>query len=47
LPSSETPTIVACASTRTGSALVTLDAPDATHPDLSELAWMMLATLPK
>ena len=47
LPSSETPTIVACASTRSGSALVTLDAPDATHADLSELAWMMLATLPK
>jgi hypothetical protein len=47
LPSSEATTIVACAPVRTGSALVTLDAPDATHTDLSELAWTMLATLAK
>jgi outer membrane biosynthesis protein TonB len=47
LPSSDTPTIVACASTRTGSALVTFDVPDSVHPDLSELAAAMLAALAK
>lgn len=39
--------IVACASTRTGSALVTFDVSDGTHPDLSELAWTMLASFAK
>jgi hypothetical protein len=39
--------IVACASTRTGSAIVTFDAPDASHPDLSDIAWQMLASLAK
>jgi hypothetical protein len=43
----DAPTVVACAATRTGSALVTFDAPDATHPDLSEVAWTMLASLAK
>jgi hypothetical protein len=45
LAGSDAPAIVACASTRTGSALVTLDVPDGTHPDLSELAWAMLGAL--
>jgi len=47
LASSDTPTTIACASTRTGSALVTFDVPDSLHPDLSELAWSMLAGLAK
>jgi hypothetical protein len=43
----DTPMVVACASTRTGSAVVTFDAPDASHPDLAELAWAMLAAMAK
>jgi hypothetical protein len=43
----DAPAIVACASTRTGSALVTFDATDGLHPDLSELAWTMLASFAK
>jgi hypothetical protein len=43
----DAPALVACASARAGSVLVTLDAPDASHPDLSELAWSMLASLAK
>ena len=43
----DAPAIVACASSRTGSVLVTFDAPDASHPDLSALAWTMLASLAK
>jgi hypothetical protein len=43
----DSPSLVACAVTRTGSAMVTVDAPDASHPDLSELAWSMLGSLTK
>jgi hypothetical protein len=45
--STDSPAVVACASTRTGSAMVTFDAADASHPDVSELAWTMLAALAK
>jgi len=47
VPNSDVPMIIACASTRVGSALVTYDVPDGIHPDFSELASSMLAALAK
>lgn len=43
----DTSTTVACAATRSGSALITFDVADASHPDLSEVGWTMLAAIAK
>jgi hypothetical protein len=47
IPGSDAGAIVVCGSTRAGSVIVTFDAADGSHPDLSALAVAMLAGLAK